>query len=123
MYQYRDGLFLFFSSTHKIVGISTLSKPEHVIAQTRELACTKLVLPQVISRGNILAEPDCRLLSWSVRLQVPLCELIACVLGLKPKEVAHDIQLQVGNYVTKELKMVNSFDTWHGNVQFRNVLF
>ena len=37
------------------------------------------------------------------------------VTGLKLKEVAHDIQLQVSSYVEKELKLVNSFDTWHGN--------
>ena len=29
--------------------------------------------------------------------------------------MAHDIQMQVTSYVEKELKMVNSFDTWHGN--------
>ena len=37
--------------THKIVGISTISRAAHVTAQTRELACTKDVLPQVIDRG------------------------------------------------------------------------
>jgi hypothetical protein len=37
------------------------------------------------------------------------------MIGLKLKEVAHDIQMQVTKYVEKELKMVNSFDTWHGN--------
>lgn len=31
--------------------------------------------------------------------------------------MAHDIQLQVGNYVERDLKMLNSFDTWHGNVE------
>jgi hypothetical protein len=38
-------------STRRIVGIATVSRPEHRIAQTRELACTKIVLPQVIARG------------------------------------------------------------------------
>ena len=38
-------------STHKIVGISTISRATHATAQTRELACTKVVLPQVIDRG------------------------------------------------------------------------
>ena len=37
--------------THKIVGISTISRAAHATAQTRELACTKVVLPQVIDRG------------------------------------------------------------------------
>ena len=38
-------------STRRIVGIATLSRPEHRVAQTREVACTKIVLPQVIARG------------------------------------------------------------------------
>ena len=38
-------------STHKVVGISTLSRADHGIPQTREVACTKEVLPQVIARG------------------------------------------------------------------------
>ena len=45
---------LFFSSTHKIVGCVTLSRKDHTCAQTRGLACTKLVLPQVLSKGNQL---------------------------------------------------------------------
>ena len=39
-------------STHRIVGISTISRTVHSVAQTRELACTKIVLPQVIDRGK-----------------------------------------------------------------------
>lgn len=38
-------------STHRIVGISTISRTEHLVPQTREVACTKSVLPQVIARG------------------------------------------------------------------------
>ena len=33
--------------------------------------------------------------------------------GLKVIEVAHDMQAQVSKYV-RELKLVNSYDTWHG---------
>ena len=29
-------------------------------------------------------------------------------------EVAHDIQHQVGRYVTDDLHLINSFDMWHG---------
>ena len=39
-------------STKKIVGISTISRTEHSVAQTREVACTKNVLPQVLARGT-----------------------------------------------------------------------
>ena len=42
------------SSNHKIVGISTLSRKEHATAQTRELECTKIVLPQVVERGTCI---------------------------------------------------------------------
>ena len=38
-------------STHRIVGIATLSRQDHRVAQTREVVCTKMVLPQVIARG------------------------------------------------------------------------
>ena len=34
--------------------------------------------------------------------------------GLKVNEVAHDMQLAVGRYVKQDLKLLNSFDTWHG---------
>ena len=38
--------------------------------------------------------------------------------GLKVVEVAHahDMQLAVGRYVKQDLKLLNSFDTWHGMV-------
>ena len=29
-------------------------------------------------------------------------------------EVAHDNSQSVKNYLTKELNLLNSFDTWHG---------
>ena len=46
------GVHIFLqSSTRRMVGIATLSRPEHRVAQTREVACTKIVLPQVIARG------------------------------------------------------------------------
>ena len=39
-------------STKKIVGVSTVSRSDHGVAQTRELVCTKFVLPQAIARGK-----------------------------------------------------------------------
>ena len=36
--------------------------------------------------------------------------------GLKVVEVAHDIQLAVGRYVKERLKLLNSFNTWHGMI-------
>jgi hypothetical protein len=40
-------------STHKVVGISTVSRTDHLTAQTRELECTRRVLPQVMERGML----------------------------------------------------------------------
>ena len=45
-----DRIFM-WHSTHKIVDISTISRAAHASAQTRELACTKVVLLQVIDQG------------------------------------------------------------------------
>jgi hypothetical protein len=36
------------------------------------------------------------------------------ILGLHVVEVAHDFQQQIRRYVVEDLKMVNSYDTWHG---------
>ena len=44
---------MLYCSTLKIVGIATISRDEHSVAQTRELECTKVVLPQVIDRGEL----------------------------------------------------------------------
>ena len=49
MYTYYTHMY----STMKIVGISTISRGEHHVAQTRELECTKVVVPQVIARGGL----------------------------------------------------------------------
>ena len=38
------------------------------------------------------------------------------IIGLKVTEVAHDIQAQVSKYVIGTLRLVNSYDTWHGTV-------
>ena len=39
------------TSTKRILACSTVSRKEHLIAQTRELQCTKQVLPQVLERA------------------------------------------------------------------------
>lgn len=36
-----------------LTGLSTISRVDHVTAQTRELECTKVVIPQVIARGEV----------------------------------------------------------------------
>ena len=33
-------------------------------------------------------------------------------------EVAHDFQLQIKNYIANDLRLVNSYDTWHGKCLF-----
>ena len=42
-----------------------------------------------------------------------------CNVGLHVVEVAHDIQAQVSKYIRETLGLVNSYDTWHGTVDFR----
>lgn len=81
----------------------TLSRKDHTCAQTRELACTKLVLPQVLSKGNQL------------KLKIHLdCDNYCRVSGLNVVEVAHDNCTSVRSYVVNDLKLRNSDDTWHG---------
>ena len=36
--------------------------------------------------------------------------------GLHVVEVAHDIQVQVVKYIRETLGLINSYDTWHGEV-------
>ncbi len=67
------------------VSLSVLS--EHSTAQTRELACTKLVIPQVQSRG---------------------LSIIIIALGIEVIKVAHYIQAQVAKYVSDELGLVST---------------
>ena len=99
-------IHMYMYSTMKIVGISTISRGEHHVAQTRELECTKVVVPQVVARG--------RLQSWAIYVYKALHMSIHHYPGLKVVEVAHDMQLAVGRYVKQDLKLLNSFDTWHG---------
>ena len=35
--------------------------------------------------------------------------------GVKVTEVAHDLQFCVKKFVTEELGVMNSYDTWHGS--------
>ena len=74
-------LELYVTSTHKIVGISSLSQPNHGAAQSREYQCTQVVLPQVIARGEIV-------------LSILHIAMYAVLVGLKvvKLEVAHDFQ-------------------------------
>ena len=53
-HQFFHILYIYIYSTHKILGISTYSRTEHSIPQTRELACTKAVLPQVRENRGLL---------------------------------------------------------------------
>ena len=39
--------------------------------------------------------------------------MFVCI-GLNVTEVAHDIQQQVSRFITSDLSLVNSYDTWHG---------
>ena len=69
-----------------------MSREEHTIAQTRELKYTTMSAITII------------IILW-------LDFLYICLIGLQVVEVTHNI---ISGYITKTLKLVNSFDTWHG---------
>ena len=103
-----EGLYCFLvpilhCSTCRIVGIAAISRPEHRVAQTREVVCTKIVLPQVIARG---LHRVCYMYFINV-----IC--LICIRRFNITEVAHDYQSAIKRYV-EELGMVNSYETWHG---------
>ena len=79
------------------------------MAQTRELVCTKIVLPQVVDRGKYLERK--KLLKYTYGMYI-----YSLFIGLDIREVAHDCQTQLSRYVTSELKLLNSYNTWHGKL-------
>ena len=83
-----------------MVGISTVSRKEHVAAQTREVVATKEVLPQVTGRTLFFGLESNHVCYY--------------IVDLKVVEVAYDYQPQVSRYVTDDLQLLNSYDTWHG---------
>ena len=91
-------------STHRIIGCVTLSRKEHAVAQTRELEATKTVVPQVIEKGTTSTYNSKQLNYYS--------------LGLNVVEVAHDNCSSVKRFIIDDLNIVNSFDTWHGEICF-----
>ena len=75
-------------SSKKVVGISTISRKEHLASQTRKVVATKEVLPQVTGRGKLI---QCTNVFWP-------CIQSHLVLSLNVVEVAHDYQPQVMRY-------------------------
>ena len=102
------------SSTHRVVGITTMSRKEHQTAQTRELACTKQVLPQVVERGRSYCFHKYSKVVIIMYTYTCTLNLYFTSSGLRVVEVAHDFQQQVKGYITDILELQNSFDTWHG---------
>ena len=88
-----------YHSTKKVVGISTVCRKEHALAQTHKVECTRQVLPEVI-------------------INVVCCQYT----GLKVVEVAHDYQPTVQKYMVDELKLLNLYDMWHGKIQQYTIL-
>ena len=89
-----------FSSTHKVVGITTLSRADHLTAQTREYDCVQRNTSS--SSKRYCTQFYClSLLKWLIS-------------GLHVVEVAHDFQQQIKKYVVEKLNLLNSYDTWHG---------
>ena len=101
----RKGCVVLYFSLQLFIPIYIVHTRSSVsTAQTRELACTKVVIPQVCDRGE-----------FSVYLSAMQLVNRSVVPGFNIKEVAHNMQRQVAQYVVKE-GLVNSYDTWHGKV-------
>ena len=43
--------------------------------------------------------------------------MFVCAIGLDVREVAHDCAVTVSEYISVELGLLNSYDTWHGKLQ------
>ena len=54
--------FIQHPSTNQILACSTVSRKEHQTAQTRELQCTKEVLPQLLEQGISRGSPNGQIL-------------------------------------------------------------
>ena len=50
-----------------------------------------------------------------VKSTLIVCETTCAYSRTNVVEVAHDHQVQVKNYITEDLELLNSYDTWHGN--------
>ena len=101
-----------YDSTKRILAYVTVSRKERAIAQTRELEATKAVLPQVLEQGGILHACEHLLLVFMVTMYM-------CVYtDLKIMKVAHDNATSVKSYITKDLHLLNSYDTWHGGLTY-----
>ena len=78
----------------------------------RELEATKAVLPQVLEQGGILHACEHLLLVFMVTMYM-------CVytdLNIIIVEVAHDNATSVKSYITEDLHLLNSYDTWYGGL-------
>lgn len=93
-------------STHRGVGISTISHAEPSSAQTREMQCTQVVIPQVLAKGMVV-------------LVMVVCRIIR----LNIVKVAHDFQRQIKRFIADDLGLTNSYDTWHGTQCHANCLY
>ena len=108
----------------------------HSLAYHCELEHTKVVIREVISRGIILNEMHGCISNIFIHVQVAppipvgassmalwLRQRIECYYyhpcaGLNVVEVAHEIHLPISKFITDSLALINSFDTWHGELIF-----
>ena len=95
---------IYWYSTQRIISCVTLSRKEHAVAQTRELEATKIVVPEVNEKGTPSNYNSKQFNNYS--------------LGLNVVEVAHDNCFSVKTFIIDDLNIVNSFDTWHGEIYF-----
>ncbi len=90
-----------FSVQKELLGIQLFpGKNTLLCAKTREVVCTKIVLPEAIEKGTTLYQ------------QYGVLFIFVCSFsGLNIVEVAHDNQCVVKKHVTDDLNLTNSYDT------------
>lgn len=84
---HTDSHDCYFLSTKKIIAVLTVSRSDHGIAQTRELVCTKFVVPQAIARGMfneymcahahniwLYRSESCGGCSWYSKVGIKVCQ-------------------------------------------------
>ena len=73
----------------------------------------------LLKHGNSSAPKQCyrKSLNKVVHYYNNIITFICVYLDLKIVEVAHDNETRVKGYITEDLRLLNSYVTWHGNLQ------
>ena len=110
-----NNLYIAHCSAHSVVGVSTISRPEHRIGQTREVACTKKSylksLQEVVTLSQLHTLATCRYCASSSYLYHTMI-----IIGRNITKAAHDYQFTIKKYRwrTQDGQFLRN---WHGIVR------